>query len=56
MGHLQTIADAFKLLCKENITPTGVNRFLFNLAPILMFVPVLVVLGLIPYSSEFTFL
>lgn len=55
-GILQTIADAFKLLCKENITPTGVNRFLFNLAPILMFVPVLVVLGLIPYSSEFTFM
>lgn len=55
-GILQTIADAFKLLCKENITPTGVNRFLFNLAPILMFVPVLVVLGLIPYSAEFTFM
>lgn len=55
-GVLQTIADAFKLLCKENITPSGVNRFLFNLAPILMFVPVLVVLGLIPFSSEFTFM
>lgn len=55
-GILQTVADAFKLLCKENITPTGVDRFLFNLAPILMFVPVLVVLGLIPYSAEFTFM
>lgn len=55
-GVLQTIADAFKLLCKENITPFGANRFLFNLAPILMFIPVLVVLGIIPYSSEFTFM
>lgn len=53
-GILQTVADAFKLLCKENITPKGADRFLFNLAPILMFVPVLIVLGLIPYSSEFT--
>lgn len=55
-GVLQTIADALKLLCKENITPSGVDRFLFNLAPILMFMPALVVLGLIPFSSEFTFL
>ena len=55
-GVLQTLADAFKLLCKENITPSGVDRFLFNLAPILIFIPVMVVLGLIPYSSEFTFM
>ena len=55
-GVLQTIADALKLLCKENITPSGANRFLFNLAPILIFIPVMIVLGLIPYSSEFTFM
>ena len=55
-GILQTVADAFKLLCKENVTPKGVNRFLFNLAPILIFVPVMIVLGLIPYSAEFTFM
>ena len=55
-GLLQTLADALKLLCKENITPRGVDKFLFNLAPILMFTPVLVVLGLIPYSAEFTFM
>jgi len=55
-GILQTIADALKLLCKENITPKGADRFLFNLAPILIFIPVMIVLGLIPYSSEFTFM
>ena len=55
-GLLQTVADAFKLLCKENITPKGADRFLFNLAPILIFIPVMIVLGLIPYSSEFTFM
>lgn len=54
-GILQTLADALKLLCKENITPSSADRFLFNLAPILMFTPALVVLGLIPYSSEFMF-
>ena len=55
-GVLQTIADALKLLCKENITPTGADKFLFNLAPIIIFIPVMLVLGLIPYSSEFTFM
>ena len=54
-GLLQTLADAFKLLIKENITPNNVDRFLFNLAPILVFVPVMTVLGIIPYSAEFTF-
>jgi len=54
-GLFQTIADAFKLLCKENITPNGVDKFLFNMAPLLMFTPALVVLCLIPFSAEFTF-
>jgi hypothetical protein len=54
-GLLQTLADAFKLLCKENITPQNANRFLYNLAPVLVFVPAMAVLGIIPYSAEFTF-
>ena len=54
-GLLQTIADALKLLCKENITPNKVDRVLFNLAPILVFIPMFVAVGIIPYSSEFTF-
>lgn len=55
-GLLQTIADALKLLCKENITPKNANKILYNIAPILMFTPTLILLGLIPYSSEFTFM
>ena len=55
-GLFQTIADALKLLCKENITPRGADKFIFNLAPILIFTPVLILLGIIPYSSEFTFM
>ena len=54
-GLLQTLADAFKLLIKENITPEASDKFLFNLAPILVFVPVMTVFGIIPYSSEYTF-
>lgn len=54
-GLLQTVADALKLLCKENVTPNRSDRILFNLAPILVFIPVFVAVGIIPYSSEFTF-
>ena len=54
-GILQTLADAFKLLTKENITPDKSDKFLFNLAPILVFIPAMTVLGIIPYSAEFTF-
>ena len=54
-GVLQTIADAFKLLCKENITPEKSDKFLFNLTPILVFVPMFAALGILPYSAEFTF-
>ena len=42
--------------CTEVHLQDFADRFLFNLAPILIFVPVLIVLGLIPYSSEFTFM
>lgn len=55
-GLFQTIADAIKLLCKENITPSGAEKFMFNLAPLLAFVPVMVIWGLIPFSSEFDFM
>ena len=54
-GLLQTVADALKLLCKENVTPNKADRILFNLAPILVFVPVFAAVGIIPYSSAFTF-
>ena len=50
-GLLQTLADAIKLLIKENITPDKSNRFLFNLAPILVFIPAMTVLCIIPYCA-----
>ncbi|MFA7658196.1 MAG: NADH-quinone oxidoreductase subunit NuoH [Candidatus Gastranaerophilaceae bacterium] len=55
-GLFQTIADAIKLLCKENITPTGAEKLMFNIAPLIAFVPVMVIWGLIPFSSEFDFM
>lgn len=55
-GLFQTIADAIKLLCKEDIVATGTEKVMFNIAPLIAFVPVMVVWGLIPFSSEFDFM
>lgn len=55
-GILQTVADAIKLLCKENITPYKADKVIFTLAPLVAFVPVMVVWGLIPFCSEFVFM
>ena len=55
-GVLQTVADAIKLLCKQNIDTQNCDKFLFNIAPILVFVPVMILWGIIPYSSEFVFM
>src|SRR5574344_599698 len=52
-GIFQTVADAIKLLCKEDIVPKCADKFLFSLAPLISFIPVMVVWGLIPFCSEF---
>lgn len=52
-GVLQTVADAIKLLCKENIELLSSDKFLFTLAPLLAFSSVIMLWCLIPYNSEF---
>jgi NADH-quinone oxidoreductase subunit H len=49
-GLLQPIADAVKLLQKENIVPEQADRFLFNIAPPLTVVFALGVAAVIPFS------
>ncbi|HPA16814.1 MAG TPA: NADH-quinone oxidoreductase subunit NuoH [Verrucomicrobiae bacterium] len=51
IGLGQPIADAFKLILKEQFTPAHVNRLYFWIAPVLAVVPPLLVLGLIPFGS-----
>ena len=49
-GTLQTLVDVIKLLGKETIVPKGVDR-IFMLAPVLAFLPALVLLSLLPYDE-----
>ena len=49
-GMFTSVADAIKTLFKEDIVPDEADRWLFNLAPILMVVPVFMVLSVIPFG------
>ncbi|MEW6457042.1 MAG: NADH-quinone oxidoreductase subunit NuoH [Acidobacteriota bacterium] len=51
-GLLQTVADTIKLLLKEDIVPHKADRRLFNLGPIVVFVPLAVAFALIPFGGN----
>ncbi|MXS84676.1 NADH-quinone oxidoreductase subunit NuoH [Nitrosomonas sp. HPC101] len=51
-GWGQPIADAVKAIMKEIIIPTGANKFLFLLAPILAIAPALAAWAVVPFSPE----
>ena len=51
-GWLQPIADALKLMFKEIIIPSGANKFLFLLAPILVLGPALAAWAVIPFTPD----
>ena len=51
-GLLQPFADVLKLLIKEIIVPSGANKFLFVLAPVLSIMPALAAWAVIPFSPE----
>jgi len=53
-GALQPIADAIKLLLKEDITPVRADRWVFTLAPIVAMVPALIAFAVIPFGREAT--
>jgi NADH-quinone oxidoreductase subunit H len=50
-GIFQTIADAIKLLGKEDIIPAAADRLAFNLAPFIVFLPAFLVYLTIPFGD-----
>ena len=51
-GLGQPIADALKLLLKENFIPNEVNKFYYYIAPKLTMVPAILVLAVLPFGSS----
>jgi len=51
LGLLQPFADVFKLVFKEIVIPTGANRYLFFIAPMLALGPALAAWAVIPFSD-----
>ncbi len=50
-GLFHPIADGIKMIMKEDFIPKNASKILFTLAPIIAMVPVLFVLGFIPFGN-----
>ena len=50
LGLAQPLADALKLMMKEDITPAGADKALYFLAPLLAMVPALLAMAVIPFG------
>ncbi len=52
LGLLQPIADAIKLIFKEEFMPARADKLLFTLAPIITLFPALVITAVVPFAPE----
>ncbi len=50
-GMLTSVADAIKTMFKEDVVPKDADRILFNLAPVMMTAPALLVFAVIPFGA-----
>ena len=50
-GLLQSFADLIKMVCKETIVPSGANKVVFLIAPMITFVLAMVAWSVIPFSA-----
>ena len=51
-GTLQTLADAVKLIGKEDLRPATADRWIFQLAPFAIFVPTFLAFVAIPFTRD----
>jgi len=52
-GMFQSMADTVKLLVKEGMTPNGVDKFLFNLAPLIAMIVAMLLMAPIAFAKDF---
>ena len=51
-GLIQPFADIIKLVIKEDITPAGADKLLYNLGPVLAIASVIILWAILPLSSR----
>ena len=51
-GFFQNIADGLKFMTKEHMVPSRADKFIFELAPFLVISSTVLILGMIPLSSQ----
>jgi NADH-quinone oxidoreductase subunit H len=49
-GWLQPIADALKLMIKEDVVPATADRWVYNLAPIVFLIPSMLIFATVPFA------
>src|SRR5678815_4090033 len=49
-GLLQPIADAIKLMMKEDVVPNAADRWVYNLAPLVFLIPCILIFATIPFA------
>jgi NADH-quinone oxidoreductase subunit H len=54
-GMFQSLADTVKLLVKEAMTPSGADKFLFNLAPYIAMMVAMLLMAPIAFAKDFQF-
>ena len=53
-GVLQPVADAFKLIFKEELVPAKADKMIFIIAPVITVIPALIITGVIPWGPPIT--
>jgi len=51
-GILQPIADAVKLIFKEELTPANADKLIFTLAPVITVVPAVIITAVVPWGPS----
>jgi NADH-quinone oxidoreductase subunit H len=52
-GMLQSMADTLKLLVKENMTPDGADKLLFNIAPFIAMIVAMLLMAPLAFARDF---
>jgi NADH-quinone oxidoreductase subunit H len=52
-GMFQSLADTVKLLVKEGMTPSGADKFLFNLAPYIALIVAMLLMAPLAFAKDF---